>query len=431
MSTFETIDKNKVKITFGVDAARFEEGIEDAYKKNRNKITIQGFRKGKAPRKLIESVYGKGVFYDDAINFVLPDAYESAVKENDLAVVSRPEIDVTKIDDEGVEFTAVVFVKPEVTVGEYKGLEFTAVATEPTEEEIDGYIKRELQKNARTLDITDRPVANGDIAVIDFKGFVDDVAFEGGQAENYELEIGSHSFIDTFEEQLVGKNIGDEVKVNVTFPEQYGQADLAGKPAVFEVKINSIKFKELPELNDDFVQDVTEFETVEDYKNSVKEKLTASKTREANDSKESQLLDALVERCEMDVPEVMIENDVEMKISDFERNISAQGLTLENYLSYMGQDIESMKAAYRPISAKQVKARLALEAVAAKENFEVTDDDIKAETEKIAKAYNMDADKLTSVLRDEDKKNMTNDIRVQKALEFIKENAVEVEAKAE
>ncbi|MBQ7266312.1 MAG: trigger factor [Firmicutes bacterium] len=425
MSTFEKLENNKVKITFSVDAARFEEGVDYSYKKNRNKIALQGFRKGKAPRKLIEAQYGKGVFYDDAINYVLPDAYEAAVKENALDVVSRPEIDVTKIDEkDGVEFVAVVTVKPEVKLGDYVGLEYTFVDTEPTDEEVESEIKRELEKNSRIITITDRPIQVGDIATIDFKGFIDGEAFAGGEATDYDIEIGSHSFIDTFEDQLVGHEVGDDVEVNVTFPEEYGQKELAGKPAKFEVEIKDIKFKELPELTEEFVQDSTEFESIEDYKNDIRGKLIVTKQQQAEDTKISEILDALVDNCEMDVPDVMIENDVETKISDFERNIKQQGLTLDQYLSFMGQDIEAMKAAYRPMSTKQVKARLALEAVASKENFEVTEDDIKEETEKIAKAYGMDAEKLSAVLRDEDKENMTKDIQVQKALDYVKEKAV-------
>ena len=423
MSTFEKIENNKVKITFSVDSARFEEGIEYSYKKNKDKIVIQGFRKGRAPRKLIEAQYGKGVFYDDAINFVLPDAYESAVKENELDVVSRPEIDITKIDDDGVEFTAEVYIKPEVKLGEYKGLVYTKQEVEPTDEEVEAEIKKELEKNSRLVTVTDRAIENGDIATIDFKGFVDGEAFEGGEATDYDLEIGTHSFIDNFEDQLVGKNVGDDVEVNVTFPDNYGQKDLAGKAAKFEVEIKDIKVRELPELDDEFVQDTTELESVEEYRNDIIGKLIVSKKEAAKDSMESQLLDALVENCEMDVPEVMIDNDVEMKIGDFERNIRQQGLTLERYLQFMGQDLDAMKAAYKPMSTKQVKARLALEAVAKAENFEVSEEDLKEETERIAKAYGMDAEKLAGVLRDEDKENMTKDIQVQKALKFIEENA--------
>ena len=424
MSTMEKIEKNKVKLTFSVDAARFEEGMQYSYNKNKGNIAVQGFRKGKAPRKLIEAQYGKAVFYDDAINFVMPEAYETAVKENNLDVVSRPEIDVTAIDENGVSFTAEVY-KPEVKLGEYKGLKYTKMDEEPTDEEIDAELKKEQEKNARIVTVTDRPVQNGDIATIDFKGFMDGEAFEGGEGKDFDLEIGSHSFIDTFEDQLVGKNVGDDVEVNVTFPENYGQASLAGKPAKFEVEIKDIKVKELPELNDEFVQDTTEFENLNEYKNEIAGKLIVAKKQQAKNKMEEDLVTALVEGCEMDVPQVMIDNDIDMKIEDFSRNIQSQGLSLDVYLQYMGQTVESMREAYRPMSEKQVKARLALEAVANAENFTVEEADLEAEVEKIAKAYGMEKDVLKSALRPEDTENITKDIKVQKAVQFIKDNAVE------
>lgn len=425
MSTMEKIEKNKVKLTFSVDAARFEEGMQYSYNKNKGNIAVQGFRKGKAPRKLIEAQYGKAVFYDDAINFVMPEAYETAVKENNLDVVSRPEIDVTAIDENGVSFTAEVYTKPEVKLGEYKGLKYTKMDEEPTDEEIDAELKKEQEKNARIVTVTDRPVQNGDIATIDFKGFMDGEAFEGGEGKDFDLEIGSHSFIDTFEDQLVGKNVGDDVEVNVTFPENYGQASLAGKPAKFEVEIKDIKVKELPELNDEFVQDTTEFENLNEYKNEIAGKLIVAKKQQAKNKMEEDLVTALVEGCEMDVPQVMIDNDIDMKIEDFSRKIQSQGLSLDVYLQYMGQTVESMREAYRPMSEKQVKARLALEAVANAENFTVEEADLDAEVEKIAKAYGMEKDVLKSALRPEDTENITKDIKVQKAVQFIKDNAVE------
>ena len=425
MSTMEKIEKNKVKLTFSVDAARFEEGMQYSYNKNKGNIAVQGFRKGKAPRKLIEAQYGKAVFYDDAINFVMPEAYETAVKENNLDVVSRPEIDVTAIDENGVSFTAEVYTKPEVKLGEYKGLKYTKMDEEPTDEEIDAELKKEQEKNARIVTVTDRPVQNGDIATIDFKGFMDGEAFEGGEGKDFDLEIGSHSFIDTFEDQLVGKNVGDDVEVNVTFPENYGQASLAGKPAKFEVEIKDIKVKELPELNDEFVQDTTEFENLNEYKNEIAGKLIVAKKQQAKNKMEEDLVTALVEGCEMDVPQVMIDNDIDMKIEDFSRNIQSQGLSLDVYLQYMGQTVESRREAYRPMSEKQVKARLALEAVANAENFTVEEADLEAEVEKIAKAYGMEKDVLKSALRPEDTENITKDIKVQKAVQFIKDNAVE------
>ena len=425
MSTVENIEKNKVKLSFAVDAKRFEEGMVYSYNKNKGSISIQGFRKGKAPRKLIEAQYGKAVFYDDAINYVLPQAYEDAVKENNLEVVSKPEIDVTAIDDNGVAFTAEVWVKPEVKLGEYKGLEFAKKEVNPTDEEVDAEIKKELEKNSRIISVTDRPVQNGDIATIDFKGYIDDVAFEGGEGKDFDLEIGSHSFIDTFEDQLVGSNVGDDVVVNVTFPENYGQKDLAGKPAKFEVEIKDIKFKELPELNDEFVQDTTEFENLNEYKNDIVGKLLAQNIERAKSAKEEELIGKAVENAEMDVPEVMIENDVQNKIDEFSRNISQQGLSLDVYLQYMGQTVETMKEAYRPMSEKQVKARLVLEAVAKAEDIKATDEEVDAEIERIAKAYNMEKDMIANTLRPEDKENLAKDVEVQKALAVITDSAKE------
>ncbi len=429
MSTVENIDVNKIKITFSVSAERFEEGMKYSYNKNKNRINVQGFRKGKAPRKLIEAQYGKAIFYDDAFNFVLPEAYETAVKENNLDVVSRPEIDVQDISDtDGVTFTAEVFVKPEVKIDDYKGLEYTKVDVKVEDSEVDEQLNAAREKNARVMSVTDRAIQNGDIAVIDFEGFVDGVAFEGGKGKDYDLEIGSHSFIDNFEDQLVGKNVGDDVDVNVTFPEDYHQKDLSGKPALFKVEIKDIKVKELPELNDEFAQDVSEFDTLDEYKKDIVAKLLVQKQKDADNKKQEELLDALVKKAEMNVPQVMIENEIDNKIREFESGISRQGLSLDMYLQYMGQSIENMREAYRIVSEQQVKSRLVLEAVAAKENFEVSEDEINEELERVAKAYGMEADKLKSVVKDADKENLVKDLQVQKALKLIVDSAVEAQA---
>ena len=429
MSTVENIDVNKIKITFSVSAERFEEGMKYSYNKNKNRINVQGFRKGKAPGKLIEAQYGKAIFYDDAFNFVLPEAYETAVKENNLDVVSRPEIDVQDISDtDGVTFTAEVFVKPEVKIDDYKGLEYTKVDVKVEDSEVDEQLNAAREENARVMSVTDRAILNGDIAVIDFEGFVDGVAFEGGKGKDYDLEIGSHSFIDNFEDQLVGKNVGDDVDVNVTFPEDYHQKDLSGKPALFKVEIKDIKVKELPELNDEFAQDVSEFDTLDEYKKDIVAKLLVQKQKDADNKKQEELLDALVKKAEMNVPQVMIENEIDNKIREFESGISRQGLSLDMYLQYMGQSIENMREAYRIVSEQQVKSRLVLEAVAAKENFEVSEDEINEELERVAKAYGMEADKLKSVVKDADKENLVKDLQVQKALKLIVDSAVEAQA---
>lgn len=428
MSTVEKIDVNKLKITFSVSAERFEEGMQYSYNKNKKRINVQGFRKGKAPRKIIELQYGKAVFYDDAFNFVLPEAYDAAVKENNLEVVSRPDVDVEEISDtEGVTFTAEVYIKPEVKIDDYKGLSYTKKEVKVEDEEINGEIDKIREKNARIMSISDRPIQSGDIAVIDFEGFVDGVAFDGGKGEDYELEIGSHSFIDNFEDQLIGKNVGDDVDVNVTFPEEYHQKDLAGKPALFKVEIKDIKFKELPEVNDEFAQDVSEFDTLDEYKKDIVAKLLVQKQKDADNAKEEELISALVKKAEMNVPQVMIENEIDNKINEFQSGISRQGLSLDMYLKYMGQSIENMREAYRIVSEQQVKSRLALEAVAKKENFVVSEEEIEAEINRIASAYGMEVEKLKGVLRDSDKKNLVKDLEVQKALKLIVDNAVAVE----
>lgn len=428
MSSVENIDINKVKIIFNVSADRFEEGLKYSYNKNKGKIAIQGFRKGKAPRKIIEASYGKEIFYDDAFNFVLPEAYDAAVKENNLEVVSRPEIDVENISDtDGVTFEAVVYTKPEVKVSDYKGLNYKKIEVNVEDKEIQDEIDREREKNSRVIEITDRPIQDGDIATIDFKGFVDGEAFDGGEGKDYDLTIGSHSFIDTFEEQLIGKNVGDDVDVNVTFPEDYHQKELSGKPAMFKVEIKDIKFKELPEVDDEFVQDVSEFNTVDEYKNDIRGKISERKQKEAEEEKKQEILKALTEKCEMNVPQVMIENEIDNKINEFSNNIKRQGLSLDMYLKFMGQSMETMREAYRIISEQHVKSRLALEAVAAIENFEVSEEEINNEIEKIADAYGMEKEKLVNVIKEEDRVNLSKDIKVQKALDFIVDNAVETE----
>lgn len=426
MSTVENIDVNKYKLTFSVDAERFEEGLAYSYNKNKGYFNIQGFRKGKAPRKIVEARYGKEVLYDDAVNFVLQDAYTAAVKESKLEVVSKPDINVTEISaEEGVTFEAEVYVKPEVKISDYKGLTYTKQSEEVTDEEVEAEVNKEREKHSRIVEVTDRAIQSGDIAVIDFEGFIDGKAFEGGKGKDYDLEIGSHTFIDTFEDQLIGKNIGDDVDINVTFPEDYAQKELAGKPALFKVEVKEIKFKELPEVNDEFIQDTTEFESVDEYKKDVRAKLILAKHNEAENAKQEEVLEALIGKAEMDVPQAMIENEIDNKINEFRSGISRQGLTLEMYLQYMGQSMENMREAYRIISEKQVKGRLALEAVAANESFEVSEDEIDAELTRIAETYGMEKDKIQSIMGESEKDGIVKDLQVQKALKFVMENAAE------
>lgn len=426
-SKFEVIEPNKVKITFGISAEKLEEGCQEAYKRSRGKINIPGFRKGKASRKIIELNFGKEVFFEDAVNIVLPEIYDNAVKELKLAVVSKPEIDIEEISaEEGAALTAEVFIKPEVKIKkkDYTGVQFEAADTSVTAEEVDAEINKAREQNSRIVPVTDRAVADGDMVTIDFEGFADGEPFEGGKAENYELTIGSHSFIDTFEDQIIGKNIDEEFEVNVTFPEEYHAENLKGKPAMFKVKVNGIKYKELPEVDDDFVQDVSEFDTVDEYKKNIEEKLKEKKEKEAKAKKENDVLKAVTEKAEMDVPEVMIENQVDQMVNDFANQLRMQGIPLDTYLQYMGEDMNGMRKAYRDNAESQVKSRLVLEAVAKNEKIKVTEEDFDAEIVRMAESYQMDKEKLLGMLRDEDKEGLEEDVKVKKALDIILESAV-------
>ena len=423
-SKFEVIDSNKVKIEFTISSEIFEQSIEKAYKENRGKIHIPGFRKGKAPRKIIELNFGKDVFYDDAINIALPDTYDAVVEELGLDVVSRPEIDVEDINAEtGVTVTAVVYTKPEISVDAevYKNAEYTETDDAVSDEEVLAEINRTREQNSRLLNM-ERPVESGDIVTIDFEGFIDGEAFDGGKGENHDLTIGSKSFIDTFEDQLIGKMTGDDLEVNVSFPDEYHAEHLAGKPAMFKVSIKAIKVKELPELDDDFAQDVSEFDTFEEYKNDIKQKLQERKTAAAKTRKEEELINYILEKTPMDIPEVMIENQIDQMVNDFANQIRSQGIPVETYLQYMGTDMNGLRANYTPGAEKQVKGRLLLEAIVKAENFEVTDEDMDAEFERISKNYQMPVEKLKEVIRPEDRKSLEMDIMVVKALNLIADN---------
>ena len=429
MNNVENMDINKYKITFSVSAEKFQEGLDYSFNKNQKHFNIKGFRKGKVPRQIIEKTYGAEVFYDDAFNFVLQDAYAKAAEESKLEIVSRPEIDVVSASkEEGVVFTAIVYTKPEVKVTDYKGLVCEKPSTTVNKDDVEAYLNREREKHSRINPVTDRAVKKGDLANINFEGFIDGVAFEGGKGENYDLEIGSKTFIDTFEDQIIGKNIGDEFDVNVTFPADYGKEELASKPAVFKVKINEINEKILPELNDEFVQDTTEFETLKDYKKDIKAKLTAMKKEEADKKVKEAVLEALIEKVEADIPQAMIELEIDHKINEFRNGIAAQGLSLDSYLNYMGQSLENMREAYRIICEKQVKGRLALEAVAEAEKIKVTEKDIDAELTRIAEAYHIDKEKIESIFGEKEKENIIKDLKTQKALDFLVKNSVQPEA---
>ena len=425
---FENLEENKIKITFSLSAEKLEEGVQKAYNKNKGKINMPGFRKGKVPRKMIEAQYGKGFFYEDAINFVMPEAYTNAVKELELNVVSRPEIDVESISsEEGAVITAECYIKPEVTIAaeDYKGVTYKKQDEDVTEEDIEAEINKAREQNSRIVYITDRAIENNDIVTLDFEGFVDGVAFEGGKAKDYDVTVGSKTFVDTFEDQLIGAKIGDDLEVNVTFPENYAKEELQNKNASFKVEIKDIKLKELPEINDEFAQDVSEFDTLEEYKNDIKEKLQESKKNDLERLKEEEVLKALVEKATMDVPQVMIESQIDNMINNFANQIRMQGMSLEIYLQYVGQTMESLRAAYRQNADIQVKSRLVLEKIVELENFEVDQEDFDKEIERMAKTYSMEKEKLLEVLREEDKVGLELDLKVKKALDFVLENSIQ------
>ena len=422
----ENLDKNMVKLTIEVPAEELEKAIEAAYKKQKNQISVPGFRKGKVPRVMIEKMYGVGVFYEDAANTLMQQNYPSAVDESGVDIVSRPTVDVVQIEKgKPFIFTAEVAVKPEVTLGKYMGVTVTKIDTSVSEDEVNEALEQQRNNNARTISVTDRPVAVGDTAVIDFEGFVDGVAFEGGKGENHPLEIGSHTFSDTFEDQLVGKNAGDEVEVNVTFPEQYQAADLAGKPATFKVKINEIKTKELPELDDEFAQDVSEFDTLAEYKESLKKNLEEKKENEAKRTKEDEAVQKIIDKSKMDIPEAMIDTQCETMIEEFAQRIAQSGLSMDQYLQFSGLTVDGLKEQVRPEALSRIQASLVLEQIAKDENIEVSDEDVNAEIEKMAASYGMEADKLKEYMGDAEKDSMKKDLAINKAVELVMSNVKE------
>lgn len=422
----EKLEKNMAKLTVEVPAEEVEKALQAAYMKEKNKISIPGFRKGKVPRAMIEKMYGAAVFYEEAANILIQDNYAAAMEESKEDIVSRPTIDVVQIEaGKPFIFTAEVAVRPEVTLGKYKGVQVTKIDTTVTDEEVEAALEKEQQKNSRTVTVTDRPAANGDTAVIDFEGFVDGVAFEGGKGENHPLEIGSHSFIDTFEDQLVGHNTGDEVEVNVTFPEKYQAADLAGKPAVFKVKINEIKTKELPELNDEFASEVSEFDTLAEYKEDLRKHLEVEKENEAKRTKEDEALKKIIDKSTMELPEAMIDTQCENMINEFAQRIAQSGLSMEQYMQFSGMTIDGLKEQVRPEAETRIKSSLVLEQIAKDENIEVSEDEINAEIEKMAAQYGMEADKLKEYLGDAEKESIKRDLAVTKAVDLIMENVKE------
>lgn len=424
----ENLEKNMAKLTIEVAAEEVEKALQAAYMKEKGKISLPGFRKGKVPRNMIEKMYGPAVFYEDAANTLIQENYGNAADESGIDIVSRPSIDVVQIESgKPFIFTAEVAVRPEVKLGEYLGVQVTKVDTTVTDEELDAALEKERNNNSRTVSVTDRPIQTGDTAVIDFEGFVDGVPFEGGKGENHSLEIGSHSFIDTFEDQLVGKNAGDDVEVNVTFPEQYQAAELAGKPALFKVKINEIKAKELPELDDEFAQDVSEFDTLAEYKEDVKKHLEEQKENEAKRTKEDEAITKIIEKSEMEIPEAMLETQCENMLNEFAQRISQSGLSMEQYMQFSGMTPDKLKEQVRPEAETRIKSSLVLEQIAKEENIEVSEEEINAEIEKMAAAYGMEADKLKEYMGDAEKESMKRDISVTKAVDLIMENVKETE----
>ncbi|MBQ9997253.1 MAG: trigger factor [Clostridia bacterium] len=417
----ETIAVNQKKVTFSVDKATFETAINKVYKKAVKNITIPGFRKGKAPRALVEKMYGKEVFYEDAINEVIPAAYTEAMEGNEDKVVSRPEFDVETIDDNGVVLTATYFVKPEVEIADYIGIPAERPVAKVTEAEVAEELGKVQMRNSRMIEVTDRAAQMDDITNIDFDGYVDGVAFDGGKAEGHELKLGSGAFIPGFEEQIVGKTIGEEFDVVVTFPADYHAENLAGKEATFKCKLNSIKFNELPVLDDEFAKDVSEFDTLDEYKADIQAKLEEQHTKQADAQVDEALIGALIEKLNADIPECMFENEVENFVRDYDNRLRMNGLDLQTYFKYTGLDLDKLREQMRPDAERQVKTRLALEKIAALENIAVSEEETEAEYGRLAEMYNMEADKVREVVAAD---AIAEDLKVKKAIELVREKAV-------
>ena len=422
----EKLENNMAKLTIEVAAEELDKAIEKVYQKQKNSISVPGFRKGKVPRAMVEKMYGAAIFYEDAANELIPEAYEKAYDECGEDIVSSPKIDVVQIEKgKPFIFTAEVALKPEVTLGKYKGVKVDKVDVEVSDADVDAAIDAERERNARSISVTDRAVKDGDQTVIDFEGFKDGVAFEGGKGENYPLTIGSGAFIPGFEEQLIGKNIGEEVEVNVTFPEQYQAEELAGQPAVFKVTIKEIKEKQLPELDDEFAAEVSEFDTLAEYKEDVKKGLVEKREKDAKNAKEDAVIDAIIEDAKMDIPEAMVETTQRQMIQEFAQNIQMQGLSMEQYFQFTGLTAEAMMDQVKPQAEKRIKSRLVLEAVVKAENIVATEEDFDNEIAKMAEMYKMEADKVKESIGEEGKKQLMEDLAVSKAVEFVVNEAKE------
>lgn len=422
MSTVEKVDKNVVSFEFTVSADEFEKGVEKAYRKNVGKINIQGFRKGKAPRKIIERYYGAEIFYEDAVNIVLPDAYDNAVKENNIFPVDQPEIDIKGEIEKGkdITFTAKVTVKPEFELGEYKGVKAQKVTSRVLKKDIEAELEKKREMNSRMVPVEDRPIEKDDVANIDFEGFCNGVPFDGGKGEGFDLTIGSGQFIPGFEEQLIGKNIGDEVDVNVTFPEEYHAEELKGKPALFKVKINSIKVKELPELDDEFAKDVSEFDTLEDLKKDIKENLSKAGKENAAHKTEENVINAVCDATEIDIPDAMINSQIDKMLRDFDMNMRYQGLNLEQYLKYTGMTVDKMRAQFKDDAAKNVKTSLVLEKICEAEGIDASEDEINKEYESMAESNGMKIEDIKKYVSEDDVKET---IKARNTIKFLVDNA--------
>lgn len=419
-------EKNMVKLVIESSEEEFEKGLEQAYNKNKNRINIQGFRKGKAPRKIIEKFYGKEIFFEDAANAIIPEAYSKAAQECGLDIVSQPDIELVQLEDgKPFIFSATVAVKPEVKLGTYKGVEVAKADVEVTDEDINAELDKVREQNSRTVNVEDRPVQDKDMTIIDYEGFIDGQPFEGGKAENYPLTIGSHSFIDTFEEQLIGKNIGEETEVHVTFPEEYHADELKGKPATFKVTVREIKEKQYDDLDDDFAQNVSDFDTLDEYKDDLRKIISERKINEAKSNKETEVIDKIVESSEMDIPDAMVNTQVRRMADEFAGRLKQQGLSIEQYFQFTGLTPDRLLADMQPEALKRIKNRLVLEAIVKAENIEVSDEDYEAEITKMAESYGMETDKIKEFMGEYEQEQIKKDIAVQKAVDLVVAQAVE------
>lgn len=422
----ETLEKNMAKLTIELSVDKLEEALQKAYLQQKNKIRLPGFRKGKVPRNMVEKMYGPEIFFEDAANQLIRENYGDAADESGVDIVSRPTIDIVQIEKgKPFIFTAEVAVRPEVTLGKYKGVTVTKIDTSVSEEEIDEAVEAERLNNARAVTVEDRAIAEGDTAVIDYEGFVDGEPFEGGKGENHSLEIGSHSFIDTFEEQLIGKTNGEETEVNVTFPEDYHAEELAGKPAVFKVKIHEIRVKELPDLDDEFAQDISEFDTLAEYKEDVKKQIEERKKAEARQTKEEEAIKKIVDKSSMEIPDAMLETQIESMIEDFAQRISQQGLSFEQYMQFSGLTMDKLKDQVKPDALSRIKSSLVLEQIVTEENIEATEEDLNTEIDKMAEAYKMTADQIKTMIGEAEQNSIKKDIAIQKAVTLVMDNVKE------